>query len=87
MPEQGQQNIAEGARTVEQQTPWGQAEEAVKSARVGDFPGTVSGIFGATLLGARAEVAAARFGRPPPWTPPKSVASILAKRAGITTRR
>ena len=84
VPEQGQQNLAETARTVEQNTPWGQGEEAIKSARVGDFPGTVSGIFGAMpILGAAGGVAA-RVGKTAAKDAGESVASNLAKRAVMT---
>jgi hypothetical protein len=84
VPEQGQQNLAETARTVEQQTPWGQGEEAIKSARSGDLPGTVSGIFGATpLVGAAAGVGA-RVGKTVVKDAGETVASNLAKRAVLT---
>ena len=85
VPQQGQENLAETARVGWQNTPWGQGEEAIKSARVGDFPGTVSGLFGATpLLGAAGGVAA-RVGKTAAKDATETVASNLAKRAVLTT--
>ena len=79
VPEQGQQNLAETARTVEQNTPWGQGEEAVKSARAGDLPGAVSGIFGATpLLGAAGGIGA-KVAKTAAKDAAETVASTLAK--------
>ena len=84
VPEEGQRNLAEFARGVNRLTPWGSAEEAVNSAKAGDLPGTVSGIFGATpLLGAAGGVGA-KVAKTVAKDAGESVASNLAKRAVLT---
>ena len=84
VPEEGQRNLAEFARGVNQLTPWGSGEGAINSAKAGDLPGTVSNLFGATpLLGAAGGVAA-RVGKTAVKDAGESVASNLAKRAVLT---
>ena len=84
VPEEGQRNLAEFVRGVNQQTPWGSAESAVNSAKSGDLPGTASAIFGATpLVGAAAGIGA-RVGKSVVKDAGESVASNLAKRAVLT---
>ena len=84
VPEEGQRNLAEFARGVNQLTPWGSGEGAVNSAKAGDLTGTVSNLFGATpLVGATAGVGA-RVGKTVLKDAGDSVASNLAKRAVLT---
>jgi hypothetical protein len=84
VPEEGQRNLAEFARAVNQQTPWGSAESAVNSAKSGDLTGTVSNLFGATpFVGAAAGVGA-RVGKNVVKDTGESLASNLAKRAVLT---
>jgi hypothetical protein len=84
VPEEGQRNLAEFARGVNQLTPWGSGESAVNSAKSGDLVGTASGIFGATpLLGAAGGVGA-KVAKTVAKDAGESVASNLAKRAVLT---
>ena len=85
VPEEGQRNLAEFVRGVNQQTPWGSTESAVNSAKSGDLVGTASNLFGAMpILGAAGGVAA-RVGKTAAKDATESVASNLAKRAVLTT--
>ena len=71
VPEEGQENIAGFARGVNQATPWGSGEEALASARKGDFPSTVSNMLGVVPIIPGAKAAAVG----------EDVASTIAKRA------
>ena len=85
VPEEGQRNLAEFVRGVNQLTPWGSAEGAVNSAKAGDLVGTTSNLFGATpLLGAAGGVVA-RVGKNVVKDTGESVAGNLAKRAVLST--
>jgi hypothetical protein len=76
VPEQGQENLAEAARTANQLTPWGSGEEAVNSAKQGDIIGTSTNLLGAVPL-----VGAAGKGVKVGKEAAETVASTLAKRA------
>ena len=78
VPEQGQQNLAEAARSANQMTPWGSTEEAVNAAKRGDIVGT-----SANLLGAVPIVGAAAKGGKVAKEAAETVASTLAKRAVV----
>ena len=78
VPEQGQQNLAEAARSANQLTPWGSTEEAINSAKQGDIVGTSTNLLGAVpILGAASK--GVKVGKEAAET----VASTLAKRAVI----
>ena len=85
VPEEGQRNLAEFVRGVNQLTPWGSAEGAVNSAKSGDLVGTTSNLAGALPIVGAAGSVAARVGRTAAKDATESVASNLAKRAVLTT--
>ena len=85
VPEEGQRNLAEFVRGVNQLTPWGSAEGAVNSAKAGDLVGTTSNLAGALPIVSAAGGVAARVGKTAVKDAGETVASNLAKRAVLTT--